>query len=284
MGPFAAVNGGPALEGGSRTVQTAVRGEDVPPYLSVAMPAYNEEAILERNATALGRALDALGQSWELVIVDDGSRDRTPAIAAALSAADPRVRVHRHPRNLGVGQAIVTGICAARGEWFIMVPADLALNLDQLSRYFAATADADIVLGVCPDRSDYTPYRTLLSRTNVWLIQTLFRLPYHQYNYVNLYRTALVQAHPPRYVDSAFLYAEIVVRAAAARARVVEVPIDYVPRAGGRATGGDPSLVLRTGRDMLAFWLRYSLAGGAAHLAAGLARRRGPQPSPRPRR
>ena len=98
--------------------------------------------------------------------MDDGSRDRTPAIAAALAAADPRVRVVTHPTRRGIGQAIRTGR-EARGEWYLMLPADLALRLEQLPRYFAAAAAADVVLGVCPDRSDYSPYRTLLSRANV---------------------------------------------------------------------------------------------------------------------
>ena len=152
--------------------------------------------------------------------MDDGSRDRTPVIAAALAAADPRVRVVTHPRRRGIGQAIRTGLREARGEWYLMLPADLALRLEQLPRYFAAAAAADVVLGVCPDRSDYSPYRTLLSRANVGFIQALFRLPHHQYNYVNLYRTAVVQPLLLRYTGSAFLYAEIVVRAIEQGARI----------------------------------------------------------------
>jgi glycosyltransferase involved in cell wall biosynthesis len=234
------------------------------PFLSVAMPALNEEAILADSVATLTRALDGLDRSWELVIVDDGSRDRTPAIAAALAAADPRVRVVTHPARRGIGQAIRTGLREARGEWYLMLPADLAVRLDQLPRYFAAATAAEIVLGVCPERSDYSAYRTLLSRANVWLIQALFRLPYHQYNYVNLYCTAVVQALPLRYTGSAFLYAEIVVRAVEQGARVAEVRVDYVPRAGGRATGSAPRLVLHTGRDMLACWFFDRLLPWAA--------------------
>src|SRR6185503_4666044 len=144
------------------------------PYLTIAMPAYNEEAILARNVVALAAALEALRLDWELVIVDDASRDRTPAIAAALARAYRRVRFYRHRRNRGVCGAMRSAIAVARGEWLMMVPADLAMDLTQIPRYLAASADADVVLGVCPVRSDYTAYRYFLSRTNVWLLRTLF--------------------------------------------------------------------------------------------------------------
>jgi glycosyltransferase involved in cell wall biosynthesis len=229
------------------------------PYVTIAMPVYNEEAILARNVVALAMALEGLGLDWELVIVDDASHDRTPAIAAALARAYPRVRLYRHRHNRGVCGAMRSAISVARGEWLMMVPADLALDLTQIPRYLAASTDADVVLGVCPVRSDYTAYRYFLSRTNVWLLRTLFRLPYHQFNYVNLYRTATLQALPLTRADSAFLYAEIVIRTRDRGGRVAEVPVDYLPRAGGAATGARTRLVWQTGRDMLGFWLRYGL-------------------------
>jgi glycosyltransferase involved in cell wall biosynthesis len=229
------------------------------PYLTVAMPVYNEEAILARNAVALAAALEGHGLDWELVIVDDGSRDRTAAIGAALARAYPRVRLYRHRRNRGVCAAIRSAIRVARGEWLMMVPADLAMRLEQIPRYLAASAGADVVLGVCPVRSDYSRYRYFLSHLNVWLLRTLFRLPYHQFNYVNLYRTEVLQALPLERTGSAFLYAEIVVHTRDRGGRIAEVPVDYVPRAGGAATGASSRLVLRTGRDMLGFWLRHAV-------------------------
>src|SRR5689334_24972486 len=82
--------------------QVTAPARTVRPYVTIAMPVYNEEAILARNVVALAVALEGLGLDWELVIVDDASHDRTPAIAAALARAYPRVRLYRHRRNRGV--------------------------------------------------------------------------------------------------------------------------------------------------------------------------------------
>ena len=95
-----------------------------------------------------------------------------------------------------------SAIAVARGEWLMMVPADLAMDLTQIPRYLAASADADVVLGVCPVRSDYTAYRYFLSRTNVWLLRTLFHLPYHQFNYVNPWPRPIQSPHPPIWIPS----------------------------------------------------------------------------------
>src|SRR4051812_3379255 len=94
------------------------------PYLTIAMPVYNEEVILARNAIALAVALEGLGLDWGLVIVDDASQDRTPAVAAALARAYPRVRLSRHRCNRGVCAATRSAVAVARGEWLMMVPAD----------------------------------------------------------------------------------------------------------------------------------------------------------------
>jgi glycosyltransferase involved in cell wall biosynthesis len=90
-------------------------------YLSVVVPAYNEEATL---ATVVGKLL-ALPQLLEVIIVDDHSRDRTHEIALGLAAADPRVRVARHEKNLGKTHALVTGFALTRGEVVIVQDADL---------------------------------------------------------------------------------------------------------------------------------------------------------------
>jgi glycosyltransferase involved in cell wall biosynthesis len=225
--------------------------------LSVLVPAYNEEAGLAHSVDLLLEALTDLGISFEILIVDDGSTDQTDLIADRLAAARPQVRAYHHPVNLGIGGGMITGITYARGQWLILIPADLALDLAELRIYLdAANGGADVVVGIRSDRRDYSPVRRLVSWVNIKLIRLLFGMEQRQYNYISMYRTELLHRMDIRYWRSAFFFAEILIRAKALGARLVEVNISYVPRASGRATGASPGLILRTMRDMFLFWAR----------------------------
>ena len=147
------------------------------------------------NARLLAAKLAELGITFEIVIVDDASRDRTGAIADELAVADPCVRVIHHPSNLGIGGGFLTGLHAARGEWLILIPADLALELSDLGKYLEAAAvsaegQPDVVVGIRSDRSDYSAVRLLVSWVNIRLIQVLFGMRERQFQYISMYRVA----------------------------------------------------------------------------------------------
>ncbi len=224
------------------------------PLLTVAMPAYNEEANLPRNVPRLAAKLAELQPSFEIVIVDDGSKDATPQIADRLAAEDPRVRVVHHPVNRGIGAGFASAVQAAQGTRFILIPADLALDLDELHKYLDAAAIADIVVGCRSDRSDYSAFRKLVSVVNIWLIQTLFQMKIRQYNYISLYRTDILKNMELEYTDSAFFFAEILIKARDQGYRLVEVDINYVPRTDGQQTGANRRLIRRTVTDLFAYW------------------------------
>ena len=104
------------------------------PFLSIVVPAYNEEGRIEPCIDRLRQALPGLVPSWEIVVADDGSRDRTREIVAAEAAADSRIRLLELPHR-GKGEAVRRGLLAARGEWRYMADADLATPPDNLRRF-----------------------------------------------------------------------------------------------------------------------------------------------------
>jgi len=95
------------------------------PTLSVVAPVYNEEAILPELYRRLVAVLDGAGLDWELVLVNDGSRDRSPQIMRELHAADPRVKVVDFARNFGHQVAITAGADYAQGDAVVIIDADL---------------------------------------------------------------------------------------------------------------------------------------------------------------
>jgi dolichyl-phosphate beta-glucosyltransferase len=119
------------------------------PVLSIVIPAFNEEASIERTLRELGSYLDRLGLAWELIVVDDGSSDGTNAIVEQAAAGDGRIRLIRGGRG-GKGKAIQRGMLEARGAWRFMADADLAMPPDNLDRFLdavAASPTPHIVIG-----------------------------------------------------------------------------------------------------------------------------------------
>jgi len=102
--------------------------------LTVVVPAFNEEALLAGTVQSLRETLTALGLAAEIVIVNDGSRDRTGAIADELAQRHPPLVV-RHQANQGLGGALRTGIAAARGDFVITWPADMPVERDDLAPF-----------------------------------------------------------------------------------------------------------------------------------------------------
>lgn len=234
------------------------------PTLSVLIPAYNEHAGLAQCVAAVTARLAALNVDSEILIVDDGSRDGTGPIADGLAVDIPHVRALHHAKNEGVGAAFKTGVAHACGEWLILIPADLALDPEELRKYLDAARKADVVVGNRSDIRDYSSFRRLVHYANIGLIRVLFQMPLHQYQYISLYQLATLNEMDIEYTGSAFFLAEILIKARALGARLVEIDIRYLPRRTGQATGARWRQIAITLRDLGRFWWRWVWLGPVA--------------------
>lgn len=112
------------------------------PFLSIVVPAYNEEAVIGRFIESVRTDVDRVGFTWEAIVVDDGSDDGTRAIVREAHRTDARIRLIEAPHR-GKGAAIRQGLLAAHGEWVLMADADLSMPWDNLSRFVDAAGDRD---------------------------------------------------------------------------------------------------------------------------------------------
>lgn len=108
--------------------------EIAPPFLSVVVPAYNEERRLQDTLPAMYAYLQEHYRPFELLVVDDGSTDRTPTIVQQFAQQHPEVRLISYQPNRGKGHAVRTGVLQARGEWVLFSDADLATPMEELER------------------------------------------------------------------------------------------------------------------------------------------------------
>ena len=143
--------------------------------LSIVVPAYNEEATIAATVTDALAAGAGVARALEVVVCDDGSRDRTRAIVEDLAAADPRVRVVARRRNRGIEASIRTLYAVARHEWVFLNSADRQWPMTALVPMAKAVEQgADLVIGVRRNKRDiYSPYRQVLSWTYEAVVRRL---------------------------------------------------------------------------------------------------------------
>jgi glycosyltransferase involved in cell wall biosynthesis len=228
-------------------------GEANAPVLSLVFPAYDEAAnlpILLPRALAIG---EASGHSFEIVIVDDGSRDTSFEVVTAWATREPRIRGVRHARNRGYGAALRTGLRTARGELVFFSDADLQFELSEIDRLLAHTGQFEIVAGVRAPRRD--PWlRRVIARIWGWLIRLLFQLPVRDIDCAfKIFRREVLDAIPIESIG-AFVNTEILVRARAAGFRIHQVPVTHHPRRSGRQTGARPRVIVRALIELFALY------------------------------
>lgn len=222
------------------------------PQLSVILPAYNEEALLADCVRRLHAALATLRVPAEIVVVNDGSRDGTPAIADALARDLPGV-VAVHQPNQGIGGAFRTGVQRATGDYLILWPADMPAEPADLAPFVGQFGRADVIVGVRTARLGYNP----LMRFNAWLypriVATLFGLHLRDVNWIHAYRRdlfariTLTQRGIPMLVEA-------LVRLRDLGATFAEVDVVMKLRLGGVASASRLRVMWRTLTGLLAFW------------------------------
>lgn len=216
--------------------------------LSIVIPAFNEEASIAATVADALAAGAAEVDTLEVVVCDDGSRDRTGAILRELAASEPRLRVLDRRRNRGIEASIRSLYAAARHDWVFLNSADRQWPMTMLHPLAdAARAGADLVIGVRRNKRDvYTQYRQAIS----WAYERVVRAlgaPGGDPGSIKLGRRELL--HRAVVARGVFAEGERVVRAAREGARVVEVPVEFHRRSAGKATGARRDVVARAALD-----------------------------------
>lgn len=227
--------------------------------ISVIFPAYNEEVNIVPAMEKALAAMRELRRKFEIIIVDDCSRDATGRIADELAAAHPEIRVLHNERNLGAGGSVVRGFQQARHELVTHDAMDYPFDLCDLPKLLQYCGEADIVSAARTSRPGYSSYRRLMSAVHKGLLHLLFPLKLSDYNFVQLYPRSVWEAIRVEARSTGFVTPEAMIRAYDMGYRVKEVEIEYHPRVAGEATSGNPKVILHTLRDMFSFWWKRLL-------------------------
>jgi glycosyltransferase involved in cell wall biosynthesis len=217
--------------------------------LSLFYPMYNEEGNCREAVRRAQKVLPRVARDYEIILVNDGSRDRTAEIAEAEAAADAHVRVVHHPVNRGYGAALQSGIRAARFPWIFYTDGDNQFDLEELPGFLALRHEAELVIGYRRPRSDPWIRRFNAAGFNLlcWML-----LGVHVRDIdcaFKLFRASIFQGMPLN-AQGATIDLEILARARRNGAHWRELPVRHFPRRVGSQTGANLKVILRAFREL----------------------------------
>lgn len=228
------------------------------PSITIAIPAYNEEECIEWVVKDTFKSLPKYFKDFEVVVVDDGSRDKTGTILDKLTKTYKKLRVI-HQENGGYSQAMWTGIKASKKEFVAYMPADGQFLIEDMRHCFEVMKNNDLVLGYRGGRSDYTPKRIFFSYGFLLILLILFDIKYMDVGWVHIWRTKKVQKLKLMAMGGIFILTEILVRFKKLGYKIIEAPSYYRPRRAGEVKNAKLKVVFATFMNALKLWLNINI-------------------------
>ncbi|HPF40142.1 MAG TPA: glycosyltransferase family 2 protein [Phycisphaerae bacterium] len=219
------------------------------PSLTIFFPFYNEEDNIERVARLALEAAPKFADDYEIILVNDGSLDRTEAIADRLAEESPHIRaVHNRP-NVGYGGAVRRGFAEATKDYVFFTDGDGQFDLNEIDRLVALLDQCDIAVGYRANRAD--PF---MRKVNAWgwrrVIRMFFGVKVRDID-------CAFKLLPKTFLDAielksegAMISAELLAKAKYRGLRVAETPVSHFPRTAGAPTGANFKVILKAFREL----------------------------------
>jgi glycosyltransferase involved in cell wall biosynthesis len=225
--------------------------------ISIVLPAYNEEPNVLEAISRATEVAERLCGDHEIIVVDDGSVDETVTVVRGAAKADPRVRLVRHARNLGYGEALHSGFRSARFELVFYTDSDNQFDLDELEGFLPWIDRANVVAGYRIKRRD--PFVRLVT-AQAWnhLVRMLFRVSVRDIDCAfKLFRRSVFDELDLESVG-AMVNTELIVKLQRSGAGVIELGVHHFPRQAGRARGVHPRVVGRALYELTTMYRRLN--------------------------
>ena len=228
------------------------------PNISIVFPAFNEEQNLEGVVTSALKILPHMTNSFEIIIVNDGSRDQTGAVAERLTTLSDAVRVIHHPQNRGYGAALKSGIEQAKKDLIFFCDSDGQFTLEDLHRLLAWIDRYDMVIGYREKRQDPFHRRMNAKGWNL-LVRALFGLKVRDIDCA--FKVFRRQIFDRIGIDTvgAMVNTEILSRSLRSGFTMKEVPVRHFPRQFGEQTGAKPRVILKAFAELAKMYVKIYL-------------------------
>lgn len=222
--------------------------------VSFFCPAYYDQNNLPKLIPIVFGFLKKISKKFEIIIIEDGSPDRTGEIAEELASRYPNIRVIHHPKNMGYGATLKDGFLNARYEYVMYTDGDNQYDVREFEPYLYLLQDVDILSGYAVKKA-VTLRRKLQSVVYNFLIRLLFGVNLKDINCsMKIYKKNVFDSMKIE-STSAFIDTEMLIKAKRSNFKIVQFPVTHYRREKGLASGSKPNVIGGTIKDMIKFRL-----------------------------
>lgn len=222
--------------------------------LSVFFPAYNEEKNIKKTVEKAAKILPKIAKNWEILVVNDGSKDRTGKIVEQLIKKEPRIRMITHTPNRGYGATVKTGLYNSKYDWIFFTDSDGQFNFAEIEKFIAAKDQAELIIGYRLKRNDPLVRILIAKLLKIWdgfFFGLNVRDPDCAFK---LIKKKVVEQIPQLITESAITVTEFLVRAQKAGFKIMEIGVHHYPRREGKQTGSNPKVILKAFKETFSLW------------------------------
>ncbi len=226
--------------------------------ISAFFPAYNEEDNIVKMTSSLVNVLNEIADNYEVIIVNDGSKDKTGEVARELCKKNSTVRLVEHKENQGYGAAVKSGLRAARYEWIFFTDGDGQFDVKEIKKFLPYTKDYKIVIGYRLKRQD-----NFMRLLNAWAWGRLVGFLFPELKKIKdidcafkLIRKELIDEIEFR-TAGAMISTELLLRIIRNGYQVKQIGVGHYPRKAGKQSGANFRVVARAFKELFRFYIEF---------------------------
>jgi glycosyltransferase involved in cell wall biosynthesis len=234
------------------------------PELSLFLPCYNEEANLQNTVDKTLPILKKVAKKWELIIVNDGSKDKTGDIAKSIQKQYPdNVKIVTHNPNRGYGAAFKSGFYNAKYDWIAFIDADGQFDFSEITKFIEKQqkTKSDMVIGYYLSRQ---VSKTVILTSKIWelFVFILFGLKVHDIDCgFKLVSKKVIDTIPKLEAErGAFITSEFLIKAKQSGINISQVGVHHFQREGGKATGRQLKVIIKSFTDLFGLWYKINFS------------------------
>ncbi|HBP51263.1 MAG: Glycosyltransferase [Candidatus Shapirobacteria bacterium GW2011_GWE1_38_10] len=230
--------------------------------LSVFFPCYNEEKNITNTVSKAVKVLESIAQKWEIIIINDGSKDNTAAVALKIKKQySPHIKIVTHNPNRGYGAAFKSGLYNSKYEWIAFTDSDGQFDFSEIKNFIKTQqkTKADLVIGYYLGRK-VSPLVVFTSKIWELIVFILFGLHVTDIDCgFKLVRKKVVDTIPKLEAErGAFISSEFLIKSKKAGFKITEIGVHHYPRTEGQATGRQLKVIIKSFTDLFKLWYKIN--------------------------